>query len=193
MRGSTFYGVDISHRVHGSYVEAVTYFTYSMIDQLWTGSCHYMDKKETGERPAEDFTRESLIAISYRLPDKDPAPGLLPKKLDNVIEGTNGDRDENYRSKLISISYTESADTKSLPVSPGEAEFNLMGLKKHQGSLQCIKAIWQTYVQHLYQQYEEGGCGCGCVAIEGLDGKGGGSGLERASPRMGQWWVVISG
>ncbi|KAK3035475.1 hypothetical protein RJ639_034445 [Escallonia herrerae] len=88
----------------------------------WRGSSRYMDKKEAGEKPAEDLTRESLIAISYRLPDKDPAPGLLPEKLDNVIEGTNGDRDENYRSKLISISYTQSPDTKSLPVSPGDLE-----------------------------------------------------------------------
>ncbi len=82
-----------------------------------------MDKKEVGGDLSEDLTRESLIAISYRLPDKDPYPGPgLPKTFnsEDVAEIVNNDGgSEKYRSKLISISYTQSPDAKGLPVSPG--------------------------------------------------------------------------
>ncbi|PSS24567.1 Cordon-bleu protein-like [Actinidia chinensis var. chinensis] len=81
-----------------------------------------MDMKEPGKEASEDLTRESLIAISYRLPEKDPALDVSPENLSPVspIDGINGDGAENYRSMLISISYSESPDIKNLPVSPGE-------------------------------------------------------------------------
>ncbi|GFY92071.1 hypothetical protein Acr_08g0004670 [Actinidia rufa] len=81
-----------------------------------------MDMKEPGKEASEDLTRESLIAISYRLPEKDPAVDVSPKNLSPVspIDGINGDGAESYRSMLISISYSESPDIKNLPVSPGE-------------------------------------------------------------------------
>lgn len=81
-----------------------------------------MDKKESGREVSDELTRESLIAISYSVPDKDQSPGLFPEKLSSghLVEGSNGDETENYRSKLISISYTQSPDIKPQPVSPGE-------------------------------------------------------------------------
>ncbi|XAR63320.1 hypothetical protein NMG60_11023217 [Bertholletia excelsa] len=81
-----------------------------------------MDKKEPGKDASEDVTRESLIAISYRLPEKDLAPGISPGNFntESLVEGKDGDGAEKYRSKLISISYLESPDAKTLPVSPGE-------------------------------------------------------------------------
>lgn len=77
-----------------------------------------MDKKGAEKETTEDSARESLIAISYAEPDKDPGPALLPRnsKCKKVVEGINGDGDEKYRSKLISLSYTQSPDVGS----PGE-------------------------------------------------------------------------
>ncbi|GFZ02882.1 hypothetical protein Acr_15g0014900 [Actinidia rufa] len=81
-----------------------------------------MDMKEPGKEASEDLTRESLIAISYRLPEKDLARDVSPENLSTVspVDGINSDGAENYRSKLISISYSESPDIKNLPASPGE-------------------------------------------------------------------------
>ncbi|KAL6981427.1 hypothetical protein U1Q18_023056 [Sarracenia purpurea var. burkii] len=88
----------------------------------------FMDMKEPGKEASDEMTRESLIAISYRLPEKDHhAPGFSPENLNSasLVEGINGDGEEKYRSKLISISYSESPDTKTspgvkiVPVSPG--------------------------------------------------------------------------
>lgn len=85
-----------------------------------------MDKVEQTQKEAsEDATRESLIAIAYRLPEKkDPDPEFAPENLnksENLVKGiTGGDGEEKYRSKLISISYSESPDTKSVPVGPGD-------------------------------------------------------------------------
>ncbi|KAI8572541.1 hypothetical protein RHMOL_Rhmol01G0207500 [Rhododendron molle] len=87
---------------------------------------HFMDKVEqTRKEASEDATRESLIAISYRLPEKkDLGPEFAPENLiksENLVKGiTGGDGEEKYRSKLISISYSESPDTKSVPVGPGD-------------------------------------------------------------------------
>lgn len=87
---------------------------------------HFMDKVEqTRKEASEDATRESLIAISYRLPEKkDLAPEHKPENLNKSEDLGNGilkgDGEEKYRSKLISISYSESPDTKSVPVAPGE-------------------------------------------------------------------------
>ncbi|XP_062175315.1 uncharacterized protein LOC133880378 [Alnus glutinosa] len=76
-----------------------------------------MDKSET----PEEVTRESLIAISNSLPDKDPTSKLLSEKLngENLVGGIDYSGEEKYRSKLISISYTQSPDTGGLPVAGG--------------------------------------------------------------------------
>jgi len=76
-----------------------------------------MDKSEI----PEEVTRESLIAISNSLPDKDPASKLLSEKLngENLVGEIDYSGEEKYRSKLISISYTQSPDTWGLPVAPG--------------------------------------------------------------------------
>lgn len=93
-----------------------------------------MDKVEqTQKETSEDATRESLIAISYRLPEKkdshlpekkDLDPEFAPENLnksETLVKGiTGGDGEEKYRSKLILISYSESPDTKSVPVGPGD-------------------------------------------------------------------------
>ncbi|WMV50324.1 hypothetical protein MTR67_043709 [Solanum verrucosum] len=55
------------------------------------------------------MTRESLIAISYPEPDKDVSVLSTPE---NVIKAVNGEKDDNYRSKLITMYNTKSPDTK---------------------------------------------------------------------------------
>lgn len=81
-----------------------------------------MDKKEPSEEVSEDLTRESLIAISYLAPEKEPASGCKPEDLitDTTAKTKNADGDDIYRSKLISISYQQSPDPKDKPVSPWE-------------------------------------------------------------------------
>lgn len=68
---------------------------------------------------SEDVTRESLIALSYSLPDKVLTSKLSPEnpKKENAVGqlGSEGAADE-YRSELISISYPQSPDIKVLPV-----------------------------------------------------------------------------
>ncbi|KAL2234299.1 UNVERIFIED_CONTAM: hypothetical protein Sindi_1162100, partial [Sesamum indicum] len=83
-----------------------------------------MDKKEPGKDTAEDATRESLIAISNRVPDKDLTAETSPKNRDGekVIEPLDSDGDEKYRSKLISISDSSSPDVKVQPVLPGKPD-----------------------------------------------------------------------
>ncbi|KZV43524.1 hypothetical protein F511_19068, partial [Dorcoceras hygrometricum] len=84
----------------------------------------FMDNTEPGNFVAEDMTRESLIAISYRVPDKDPTAEELPKRVkgENVDETPCPDIDEKYRSKLISISYSPPTNVKVLPILPGKLE-----------------------------------------------------------------------
>lgn len=80
-----------------------------------------MDKKEPCKEFSEDVTRESLIAISYRLPETERISEQSPKKLDNekVAQPLKHDGDEKYRSKLMSISSSQSPDMKILPVLDG--------------------------------------------------------------------------
>ncbi|KVH89254.1 hypothetical protein Ccrd_008759 [Cynara cardunculus var. scolymus] len=78
-----------------------------------------MAKREVGSNVSEDLTRESLIAISYSLPDKHFPLKDLPRisnNLENVADAANIDKKEKCRAELISISYAESPDTKILPV-----------------------------------------------------------------------------
>ncbi|CDP09341.1 unnamed protein product [Coffea canephora] len=81
-----------------------------------------MDKIESGKEVSEELTRESLIAISYTAPEKEAAARNSNENLtgENVVAATKVDGNDTYRSKLISISYTESPDAKTLPVLPGK-------------------------------------------------------------------------
>ncbi|EYU40297.1 hypothetical protein ABFS82_02G134500 [Erythranthe guttata] len=81
-----------------------------------------MDKKEPRKDPSEDVTRESLISISYGVPEK----GTTAEKSTNnntggekVSRPLKHDGDEKYRSELISISDSPSPDVKALPTLPG--------------------------------------------------------------------------
>lgn len=71
---------------------------------------------------SQDVARDSLIAISELSPDSSlSASKLLPDNPNNVNEvgSKESDKAEDYRTKLISISYTQSPDgKKSVPVSP---------------------------------------------------------------------------
>lgn len=78
-----------------------------------------MAKREFGSDVSEDLTRESLIALSYTLPDtKNLSSTEVSKSSENVknaAEGVNSDEKEKFRVGLISISYAESPDAKDLP------------------------------------------------------------------------------
>ncbi|KAE8684952.1 protein phosphatase 2C 29-like [Hibiscus syriacus] len=76
-----------------------------------------MDKRTPGNEGSEEVTRESLIAISYSLPDKVVASKLSSGNLigEKQFERTGSDEAEKYRSELISISYSQSPDDKGLP------------------------------------------------------------------------------
>ncbi|KAL0410818.1 UNVERIFIED_CONTAM: hypothetical protein Slati_3671500 [Sesamum latifolium] len=73
-----------------------------------------MDKSEPRNELIDDLTRESLIAISYGVPDTDRTTEISPKNMDGakVVEPLSCDGEEKYRSKLISISYSPSPDTE---------------------------------------------------------------------------------
>lgn len=77
-----------------------------------------MDKKSPAKEASDDVTRESLIAISYSVPDKLPAQKISSENLndENLVEEINCDGAEKYRSELISISNSQSPDIKSLPL-----------------------------------------------------------------------------
>ncbi|KAL7607480.1 hypothetical protein Lser_V15G16070 [Lactuca serriola] len=82
--------------------------------------CCYMAKREFGSDVSEDLTRESLIALSYTLPDTNLSSTDVTKSsksVKNVAEAVISDEREKFRADLISISYAESPDTKDLPVS----------------------------------------------------------------------------
>lgn len=84
-------------------------------------ACHFMDKNAHGKPTSEDVTRESLIAISYSVPDH--ALPSEPKTLntENLVKGANcDDGSEKYRSQLISISNVQSPETKTLPAALGQ-------------------------------------------------------------------------
>lgn len=83
-----------------------------------------MDKKQSGKEAAEELTRESLIAISYSVPDKDNSQDLpFPNKgSDNEVADINNEKAEKIRSELISISYAESPNINTPPVCPGEPQ-----------------------------------------------------------------------
>ncbi|KAK7330874.1 hypothetical protein VNO77_25080 [Canavalia gladiata] len=72
-----------------------------------------MDSKSPSNEESKEVARESLIAISNTSPDKilDSKSASESKKSDGVVM-PNCDRDDRFRSELISISYVESPDVK---------------------------------------------------------------------------------
>ncbi|KAM1140167.1 hypothetical protein ACFX19_040965 [Malus domestica] len=79
---------------------------------------HFMDKAGLGKEAPEEVTRESLIAISYSLPEKNLTSKLSSGELNGEAIDTDGE--EKFRSELISISYTQSPEVGGLPVTMGE-------------------------------------------------------------------------
>lgn len=75
-----------------------------------------MDKSALGKEAREEITRESLIAISFSVPDEFLVSKISPESVNSEKQG-NGDCDgaEKFRSELISISYSESTDIKGQP------------------------------------------------------------------------------
>ncbi|KAF5756757.1 hypothetical protein HanXRQr2_Chr17g0818561 [Helianthus annuus] len=74
-----------------------------------------MAKREGESEVSVDLARESLIALSYSLPETDLFPTELPKSVKTVTEAVNTDEKDKLRCELISISYAESPDTKESP------------------------------------------------------------------------------
>lgn len=74
-----------------------------------------MDKNGSGNCVYDDVTRESLIAISYHLPEDkiEQNPSLEKATNGTQPDAVNVDEIEKYRSELISISYPELPDVKN--------------------------------------------------------------------------------
>ncbi|OAY29756.1 uncharacterized protein LOC110602197 [Manihot esculenta] len=76
-----------------------------------------MDAKEVHSEVSEELTRETLIGISYLLPEK-----VQNSDVDEILNAeksvsrTNSDGADKYRSELISISYCPSPDMMPSPV-----------------------------------------------------------------------------
>lgn len=82
-----------------------------------------MDKAEANNKErADDSTRESLIAISYRLPENEEASAASPKNTRPNGESSPRDGEDKYRSELISISYSPSPDMKAQPSLPADCD-----------------------------------------------------------------------
>ncbi|CAH1416177.1 unnamed protein product [Lactuca virosa] len=97
-----------------------SHMSFSLVSVIFCWICCYMAKREFGSDVSEDLTRESLIALSYTLPDTNLSSTDVTKSsksVKNVEEAVNSDEREKFRADLISISYAESPDTKDLPVS----------------------------------------------------------------------------
>ncbi|EEF42450.1 conserved hypothetical protein [Ricinus communis] len=89
-----------------------------------------MDIKEACKQASQDLARESLIEISYSLPEKVQTPDVGEI---SVGEDMNNDGADRFRSELISISYSQSPDITLSPVS-SEKQDDLLGKRK--------KGVW---------------------------------------------------
>ncbi|KAK9742704.1 hypothetical protein RND81_03G192300 [Saponaria officinalis] len=67
----------------------------------------FMAQRSPSEDTVNDMTRESLIAISNTLPENEPTASS--KKTPRVVNKDSASMD-NYRSELISLSYTVPVD-----------------------------------------------------------------------------------
>ncbi|KAG6437859.1 hypothetical protein SASPL_102789 [Salvia splendens] len=83
-----------------------------------------MDKAEPNKELTEDSTRESLIALSYKVPANEQPAATSPKdtSIENGCGSPHFDGKEKYRSELISISYSPSPDMEIRPLSPAELD-----------------------------------------------------------------------
>ncbi|KAG6402760.1 hypothetical protein SASPL_134971 [Salvia splendens] len=81
-----------------------------------------MDKAEPKKELSEDSTRESLIALSYRVPENEQPAAASPKNTsgENGCGNPHFDGKEKLRTELISISYSSSPDMEVRPLSPVE-------------------------------------------------------------------------
>ena len=77
-----------------------------------------MDNKAAREKISQELARESLIGISYCLPDKVHNSEVVPQSVNDEekLPVINGDGAEKYRSELMSISDSQSPDTATSPV-----------------------------------------------------------------------------
>lgn len=77
-----------------------------------------MDNKAACEEISQELARESLIGLSYCLPDKVQNSEGVPQSVNDEekLPVINGDEAEKYRSELISISDSQSPDTATSPV-----------------------------------------------------------------------------
>ncbi|XP_006368431.3 uncharacterized protein LOC18094194 isoform X1 [Populus trichocarpa] len=84
----------------------------------WEKVRHFMDNKAACEEISQELARESLIGISYCLPDKVQNSEGVPQSVNDEekLPVINGDGAEKYRSELISISDIQSPDTATSPV-----------------------------------------------------------------------------
>lgn len=81
--------------------------------------CHFMDKAEPGKKVSEEVARESLISISYCLPDQVFTSKPCFEKVNGeiLVADVDSETDEDkFRSELISISELQSPEIGSLPV-----------------------------------------------------------------------------
>ncbi|CAK7356180.1 unnamed protein product [Dovyalis caffra] len=78
----------------------------------------FMDNKAAGKEVSQELARESLIGISYCLPDKILNSEVVPQAVngEEKLPVINGDEAEKYRSELISISYSQSTYPATSPV-----------------------------------------------------------------------------
>lgn len=82
----------------------------------------FMDTTAPRIKVSLDLARESLIAISQSNPARNlSASNLLHGNAKNCngVVVNESDIAEDYRSKLISISYTRSPDSEKIPTQPG--------------------------------------------------------------------------
>lgn len=71
-----------------------------------------MDTRKVGEEAILEAVRESLIAISYALPDNDALNsevtlGIAPNTEEKVVSAQELDKADMFRSELISISHPQ--------------------------------------------------------------------------------------
>ncbi|KAG9139457.1 hypothetical protein Leryth_020707 [Lithospermum erythrorhizon] len=101
------------------------------MDKRDTGIKEILDVEVTREslialsytEPPKDpeLTRDSLIALSYEEPQNDPATECSPdnQRIQCVIDSLNCDEAERYRSALISLSYWPSSEAPAPSVFSG--------------------------------------------------------------------------
>lgn len=87
---------------------------------MWVDAdCDYMDKISSGKGAPKEVARESLIAISYNLPENN-LPSKLSSPNNNSVEKTDSDGADKFRSELISISDNQFPDAQPSCLAPSQ-------------------------------------------------------------------------